>query len=129
MKRTLLVAVAIFISAMIFAQAPLTPAHSFETHITGAPGMTEAQIESNISKISFENYRLKNKRTTLTFDNGFEIVMFSAAEAQSLGIPASATYPEDFIAKYKMPVFHMTPDGKVGAAYSAATSKYTSHKK
>jgi hypothetical protein len=124
MRKTLLSLLAIFIAASVSA---LTPAGSFECHIRGAAEIPAQDIGRYISQLDLENYRLLNTRTTLKFDNGFEIVLLSAAEAQSHGlISSTASYSASFIPKFILPVFHMTADGKVSAAYPVH-SKYTSH--
>jgi hypothetical protein len=126
MKKLLLAAFIFCISSAAYSQA-LTLPGSFVSHVTTAQSMSQADINTNISKISFENYRLKDQKVTLTFDNGFAIVLLSATEAQALGlISNAASYPAAFDPKFKLPVFHMTPDGKVSAAYPV-NSKYSSN--
>jgi hypothetical protein len=123
MKNFILTTVAVLMSLAIFSQ---TPSGSFECHISAPQSLPVSEIINYISKINFENYRLKSRRTTLSFDNGFEIVLLSASEAQARGLLSNAsTYQGDYIAKFKLPVFHMTSDGKVSAAYPVINSKYT----
>lgn len=127
MKKLLPLIVIVLISAMSYGQTPL---NSFECIIKSAQPLTPAQISDFITKGNYENYRLQNHRTKLTFDNGFEIIMHSAAEAQAAGLISNATsYQAEFLPKYKMPVFHMTPDGRVSAAYPVINSKYSTEKK
>ena len=126
MKKLISTAIFIFISVMSYCQTPLS---SFECHIKTGQSLSQTEISNFISKGNYENYRLQNRRTTLSFDNGFEIVLLSATEAQAVGLVSNAaSYQTDFIAKFKMPVFHMTPDGRVSAAYSASGSKYSTEK-
>ncbi len=127
MKKLMLTAIAVFVSVMVFCQT-LTPAGSFRCRTMTSGDLSEAQISTYISKISFENYRLQDKQVTLKFDNGFDIVLLSANQVQSQGlISNAASYPAAFTPKFKLPVFHMTPDGKVSAAYPVVNSKYSSN--
>jgi hypothetical protein len=126
MKKPILTVLAFFISLLIFGQTPL---NSFQCNIKIGQSLTPDEICNFISKINFENYRLQNRRITLSFDNGFDIVLLSAAEAQAQGLINNASgYPAEFISKYKMPIFHMTPDGRVSAAYPVINSKYSTEK-
>ena len=117
MKRPLLIFFILLISKLSFCQ---TPIQSFESHLSpNLQGFTKSQIDSFISKAPFENYRLRNRRDTLTFDNGFKIVLMSANEMAQLGlINNTSSYQEAFPANYKLPVFHLTPQGWVMAAYT-----------
>ena len=126
MKKLLPLIIIVLFSVMSFGQTPL---HSFQCHIKSAQALSEDQIAQYITKGNYENYRLQNRRTVLTFDNGFEIVMLSANEAQAAGlITNAAAYQTEFRPKFKMPVFHMTPDGRVSAAYPVINSKYSTEK-
>ena len=127
MKKLMLTAMAVFVSVMVFCQT-LTPAGSFRCMIKTPGELSEAQVSTYISKLSFENYRLQDKQVTLTFDNGFEIVLLSANEAQTLGLISNASaYQTAFLPKFKLPVFHMVSDGRVSAAYPVVNSKYSSN--
>ena len=109
-------------SLRIFSQ---TPAGSYECRITLAQPLSVAQISGFISKLSFENYRLLNNKTTLVFDNGFDIILLSANDANSAGlIKDISTYAENFPRDFKLPIFHMTDNGNVGAGYSNYDKKY-----
>ena len=128
MKKLILFAAALCISVLAYCQT--TPAGSFEFHVKGSPNISQADIRTNITKLSFENYRLRDHRTILSFDNGFEIILFSANELKEKGIISDASrYQAEFIQGFVMPVFHMTPDGKVSAAYPVINSKYSSEKR
>jgi len=118
MKKFLPIILVSLISGFAFSQTAL---HSFESHLQPTvQGLTQSQIELYISKGNFEPYRLQDKRTTLTFDNGFEIILLSANEAERIGLISNASsYQVDFPKTYKIPVFHMSPQGFVVAAYPA----------
>ncbi|MBS1623851.1 MAG: hypothetical protein JST83_07520 [Bacteroidetes bacterium] len=123
MKRLLLGA-AIMLSLTVVGQK--TPAQSFECIIGSEKTLTRAAISQGITRGNYEGYRLKSQRNTLVFDNGFEVVLLSAEEAVGKGLLTSAAgYPDAFPAEFKMPVFHMTPDGRTTAAYAVANSKYS----
>jgi hypothetical protein len=126
MKKILFAISAIFISLAAMCQ---TPAGSFQCQMGSSHDLSEAQVSGFISKINFENYRLQNDPNTLTFDNGFKVILLSATEAQRLGlISNAATYPPSFPKEFKMPVFHMTPSGVVGAGYSVYNKKFSAKK-
>jgi hypothetical protein len=80
----------------------------FEYHPrTNVTGFTQTQIDTFISKCNLEIYRLRDGRTTLEFDNGFDIVLLSANELAHLGlIPDGSSYPAAYPAHYQKPVFH-----------------------
>ena len=126
MKKILPLVIFGLFSVMSFGQTPL---HSFECRIKSAQSLNPSQIAYYITKGNYENYRLKNRRTVLSFDNGFDIILVSATEAQTAGLIKNAeAYQADFLPKFKMPVFHMTPDGRVSAAYPVINSKYSTEK-
>jgi len=123
MKKAVLFALALAVSLAVFCQTPL---QSFQINVTAPQGLSQADIGRYISKINFENYRLRAKRTKLTFDNGFDIILLSASEVQAMGLINNASaYQAGYIPKFELPVFHMTPDGKVSAAYKIINSKYS----
>ena len=123
MKRLLLGA-SLILSLAVMGQK--TPAQSFECYMRTEKSLTKAAIADGITRGNYEGYRLKSEKTTLVFDNGFEIVLLSADEAAGKHlIPGSAGYPDAFPAGFKMPVFHMTPDGRVSAQYPISNSKYS----
>ena len=124
MKKHLLILLVSLISSFAFCQ---TPAHSFESHITpSVQGFTQSQIDNFISKANFENYRQQDQRVTLTFDNGFEIVLLSGTEMVQRGLIISASsYPLASASHSKLPVFHLASTGSITAAYNALIEKHT----
>jgi hypothetical protein len=127
MKKLILFAVALSFSAMAFCQ---TPAGSFQCNMKNSRGMSQADINTFISRIDFENYRLLDLRTTLSFDNGFDIIMLSAREAKAQGLIRDiAAYQASFSPTFRLPVFHITADGKVSASYPVINSKYSTEKR
>jgi hypothetical protein len=125
MKKYFINALFFCISAIAYGQ---TAVHSFEIQSSGPiQGFTKDQVEGFISKANFETYRLRDQRRTLSFDNGFEIVLQSADEAlhESL-IGNAASYPTAAENTAKLPVFHMTPGGWITAGYTNNQIKFQS---
>ena len=126
MKKVLLTA--LIASASLFSFA-LTPAGSFVCTISSPQELTATQINTNLLKLDLESYRLYDRRTTLKFDNGFDVVMLSAVEAEEQHlIPNSGLYPEVFLPDFRMPVFHMAATGFVTAGYTAFDKKFSAIK-
>ena len=121
MRKYFILFCAVLISKLALCQ---TPVRSFEYHPQASfHDFTERQIDSFISKAKLESFRLQSNRNTLSFDNGFEIVLLSADEMVHLGlIGSSESYQPAFPADYRMPVFHVTPTGALTAGYIAATN-------
>lgn len=125
MKKSILLFAALWIAFYGFGQTH-TAAGTFECNLGTSTGYTVNQIQSAMVKGNFENYRLQTQRTKLTFDNGFEVTLYAATEAQQMGLLSNAAdYPKEFAAGYQMPVFHMEPNGMIGAGYKAFDKKYS----
>ena len=128
MKKQVFVLIALFISAFAFGQER-TPAGSFDCSIGSAKDFTIEQINTYVGRGNFESYRLRNERNTLAFDNGFYVTLLSASELVQKGlIKDASTYQESFPAGFKKPVFHMTPNGNIGAGYALYERKPSSKK-
>jgi hypothetical protein len=114
--------ISLVLSQYIFAQTPIA---GFECHMhPGFQGFTQNQIDTFISKGNYEGYRLLDRRTTLSFDNGFEIILLSANEMLHSGlIGNTSAYPAAFPDKYTLPVFHLAAGGWVSAGYTADHTK------
>jgi len=114
MKKRLTFIIGLIFSLSAFSQS--TPLKSFECNLKpDYQEFTQNQIETYISKVDFEKYRLLDKRTTLLFDNGFQITLLSANEAAASGLLTNpASYPKRFTTNYGLPTFHLTPDGLIG---------------
>lgn len=128
MKKTLITALLSFFTFSVFSQT--TVSGSFECHIKPElQGFTQAQIENYISKASLEQYRLLDIRTTLVFDNGFDIVLLSANEAAAKGLISNpSSYGVKSESKYGLPSFHLAPNGMIGIHPPSASTynkKYT----
>ena len=116
MKKYLFIILALFLSASIFCQ---TPTKSFEYHVHGAiQAFTQNQIDTFISRSNLEGFRLLDQRVTLTFDNGFDIILFSAKELQHLGVISNTvSYQAAFPIDFKLPEFHLNQSGQIAAEY------------
>ena len=116
MKSPLLIFFVLLISKFALSQ---TPIQSFKSILLpNIQGLTQSQIDTFISKAPFENFRLKDQPDTLSFDNGFRIILLSANEMAKLGLlNNAASYREAFAPLYKLPIFHLTAQGWVMAAY------------
>jgi len=117
MKKTLLSILILFISQITWSQQ--TNPKSFECQLNqGYQGFTQSEIVSFISQSQFENFRLLDKRVTLNFDNGFDIILLSAKELQQAGLLKDITsYQTSFPPKYQLPVFHLNQKGQIAAGY------------
>ena len=105
----------LFLVSFTYAQ---TPSNSFQIVDNGnAENVSEYQIA--IQQASFDNYRLRDERVTLTFDNGLKFQLFSANELVSLGINVNPLeYRESNDSNYQPPVLTLGPNGMIGAQYS-----------
>jgi hypothetical protein len=114
MRRFILIVFILFLSKFAFCQSH---GRTFEYHLQhSVEGFTDLQVDSFLLAGNFENFRLLDQRTTLTFDNGFEITLLSATEA---GLNNhSFPYPVAFPAHYKLPVFHLSTNGRIAAGYA-----------
>jgi hypothetical protein len=117
MKKLLLTA--LIFSVYQIARCQQTVPNSFECRVNpGYNEFTAKQITSFICKSQFENFRLLDKRDTLTFDNGFCIILYSATELQKAGLISNAvSYQSKFPSRYTLPVFHINAAGEIAAAY------------
>ncbi len=123
MKKVPLFALIVFSSFWSFAQ---TPPGSFVCKMQTRQELSAEQINAALVKQDLEPYRLYDKRTTLKFDNGFDVELLSAKELEALHmIPDAATYHEVFLPGFRMPVFHMAGSGFVTAAYTIFDKKYS----
>ena len=87
-------------------------------------GLTQSQIDTYISSVSLEDFRLQNASDTLSFDNGFTIILPPAGQLQQVGlIPSVAVYRNTFPDKYTKPIFHMNATGQISAAYEIVKTK------
>ena len=117
MNKNLLIALLFFAFQMVRAQQ--TVQHSFECRLNaGYQEFTVNEITEFINKAQFENFRLLEQRDTLKFANGFDIILYSARELLQSGLVKDITaYKSSFLPQYKLPVFHLTSSGEIGAEY------------
>ena len=123
MKKVLLISLVVSSSFWSFAQ---TPPGSFTCKMQTRQELSSELINATLIKQDLEPYRLFDKRTTLKFDNGFEVELLSAQEIEALHMIANAAvYHEVFPPGFRMPVFHMAGNGFVTAAYTIFDKKYS----
>lgn len=59
-----------------------------------------------LNKANMRNHRLRNQRTTISFESGVKVELFSAQELQNAGRSINAAdYPENFEITRQEPVF------------------------
>ena len=123
MKKQLLVIIVLFISRLALCQ---TAVQSFECRMqAGYWGFTQSEIVKYVSKLNLENYRLQDQQTTLTFTNGFDIILFSAKEMVKLNLINDASgYPTAFPKDYLLPTINMAPDGRIVTIYKPNNKKF-----
>jgi hypothetical protein len=128
MKKHLLTILVLFLSTSVFCQ---TPAKSFECNSHGSiQAFSQNKIDSFICRSNFENFRLLDQRVTLTFDNGFDIILLSANELQRSGVISNAaSYQAAFPPNYHLPKFHINQSGQIAAEYQANPNVKFSRKK
>lgn len=64
-----------------------------------------------LNTANFKYHRLRSKRTTITFDTGLKVELFSATELAAAGKNVNpADYPESFPAKREEPLFKLGPN-------------------
>jgi hypothetical protein len=119
MKRLIPFILFLLVTNAILCQS--TNVQSFECRIkSGYQGFTQSEIITFISQSHFENFRLLDKRVTLSFDNGFDIILLSAKELEQSGLLRDVTaYQSDFPPNYILPVFHLNDRGQIAAGYPA----------
>ena len=79
-----LLIICFFISGKLNAQETLTPNTTF--HVVSKQNTSDAALAAKcVEKSDFNNYRLRDARRKLTFDNGVVIELFSAVELKNLG--------------------------------------------
>ena len=122
--RILILCLTLLCSAVAMCQ-PSAHKHQCVGNIS-ASGFSQNQLDSFISKANFEALRLKNTRDTLTFDNGFYVILLSASELHSRGMISNpSTYIIALPVNYKKPIYHINRAGQISAAHEIVNSKYS----
>ena len=124
MKKHLTLVLILLISKFAWSQ---TSAQSFDCQIkAGYQGISKTEIITKITKANLESYRLQDKRITLSFDNGFDIVLLSAKELEQMGLIHNATtYQSAYSPTFKMPHFHLNDAGIICAEHPITNAKYS----
>jgi hypothetical protein len=120
MKKNLLI-IFILLGFTSISQIITTQIGTFEIVKNLNPERNDYYNQS-ISKSNLENYRLKNKRVTLNFKNGFDIELLSAKELFLKHIEIDLnSYLEDFEKNSNLPLFVVMENGWIGAEISSQT--------
>lgn len=111
--KNILAGLFLCLQAFAFAQNKTIP-NSFIILNNSNAGQAGFYTQS-IEAASMEQYRLRDKRTRLTFENGFEIELYSAKELFVNGNPININnYPLDH-GQGQLPVFAVLPSGHLTA--------------
>src|SRR5258708_1658550 len=106
-KRTLLFACGILLATFSLVAHNKTISNSYVILDNKTPGKTDFYKKS-IEAADLEQYRLRDQRVKLVFDNGFEVELFSAKELFVNGV---AINPNSYTIFYKkgtaLPVFNV----------------------
>jgi len=74
-----------------------------------------------LNTANFKYHRLRNKRTTIIFDTGVKVELFSANELIAAGKKINATdYPEVFPAGRQEPLFKLGPNNFILEEHSSS---------
>lgn len=124
MKKHLTLVFILLLSKFSWSQ---TSAQSFDCQLkAGYQGISKTEIIAKIAKANLESYRLQDKRITLSFDNGFDIVLLSANELEQKGLIHNAsTYQSAYSPSFKMPHFHLNDAGIICAEHPITNAKYS----
>ena len=100
-----------FFSKNANAQASITPKNTFSVLVKA--NTPDADLASKcIEKSDFNNYRLRNTRRKLTFDNGVIIELLSAIELKNMGQNINTDfYAENLPKNYIEPIYSITANG------------------
>ncbi len=103
-------------SGQILAQTKTIP-NSYEI-VQNTLLSQEDFYKNAINKSNLENYRLKNDRVHLMFENGFVLELFSAKEIHIINKTIVVdSYVSEFPAIYKLPTFRILASGALVASY------------
>lgn len=95
-----------------FSQAKTIP-NSFEI-IENTLVTQETFYKKSIENANFENYRLKNDRVKIMFENGFVLELLSAKELFIKNLAKNIdNYAETFPVRYELPLFFIQPNGQI----------------
>jgi hypothetical protein len=115
-----------FCSNFLIAQTTAfkTPISSFMVgNKDNAP--LSSKIESQLAQSDIDQYRLKDVDVSLTFDNGFTVLLLAANTCKERGLAIDPiNYPTASTTKRKMPLFHLLPTGQITAAFLSLPSKH-----
>lgn len=115
-----------FFSNLLMAQTTTykTSIRSFMVRTTDNDVLS-SKIESQLAQSDIDQYRLKDVDVSLTFDNGFTVLLLAANACKERGLAIDPiNYPTALTTKRKMPLFHLLPTGQITAAFLSLPSKH-----
>jgi hypothetical protein len=78
-----------------------------------------------LAQSDIDQYRLKDTDVSLTFDNGFTVLLFAANTCKERGLAVEPiNYPTSLTTKRMMPLFHLLPTGQITAAFPSLPTKH-----
>lgn len=105
-----------FSASRAFSQIK-TPPNSYEI-IHNTLVSQEDFYKQSIEMANLENYRLKNQRVSLSFENGFVVELISAEELYSKNNSVDLnSYQSEFPVSFILPTFKIIPTGELVAIY------------
>lgn len=120
--RILLIFLFLFAAGWITAQEKkISPTFRF---ISTPPQEDIIAYFNALQQADLSNYRLSNKRVSISFNNGITVELFSANELIEMGLKINPDdfqpeYPEGFI----LPEFSLATNGYIIATYPARIKK------
>jgi hypothetical protein len=124
MKRLFFIFVLALFSNFIIGQQTLsTDIYKINVYANSAV-LSKHDLNDRLSKLNLEAYRLRDKETIVFFENGFEIILFSAKQLLSTGkIQDANIYPIDFDRGYEIPRYTLLDNGNFLAAHKTIQVK------
>jgi hypothetical protein len=111
MTKNLLFLLLFFFCSLAYSQKTLE--NSFEIK-ENSSSYSSAFITTSFLNANMENYRLRNERVKLVFENGFSIELFSAKELFIQGrLSNISDYAEEQAQNVPGRIFGMTPQGHI----------------
>ena len=94
--------------------------------ISNTSGISDDVISQSIIASDFEQFRYASNRTTLEFENGFKVELFSAVELIEMkSIENIHSYKSFDTPGFQMPLFKLHDDGQITALFSKQGGKST----
>ena len=115
---TLIIFLFFVFTGKTYSQSSKTQPNSFEI-VQNTLVSQEDFYKRSILDANLENYRLKNQRVLLSFENGFVLQLFSADELYSNNNSIDlSSYQTEFPNNYTLPSFNIDKNGHLIANYN-----------